>query len=319
MEQTGLIVKAVAGVYSCLPLQEPVEGALTPLTLQPVECHARGVFRYEEITPLTGDLVRYETDGTEGRILEILPRKNAFTRPPLANLDRLFLVTAVTQPAPSTLILDKLITVCEYKGIAPVLVITKTDLGDAAPLRETYELSGFPAICLSNQTAGEEAALEEIRALLQDGISAFCGNTGVGKSSLLNRLYPDLGLATGEVSRKLGRGRHTTRHVELYPVGTDGSLGFVADTPGFGTMELLQYEVIRKEELQYCFREFKPYLGKCRFQDCAHTAETGCAVLEAVQAGRIPASRHASYRQLYEEARQIREWELPQGSRKGRR
>ena len=291
---TGLIRKALSGFYYVVS-----EG-------REYECRARGLFRKEEVTPLVGDRVECapEADG-RGCVTDILPRKNEFARPPLANLDQLFLVAAVADPAPSPLVLDKLITVCEYKEIEPVLVITKTDLGDPSPLQKTYERAGFLVLTVCNLEADEQG-FAHVRERLAGKVSGFCGNTGVGKSSLLNRLYPGLALETGDISQKLGRGRHTTRHVELYPV--EG--GMVADTPGFGTMELSRYEVIRKEQLPYCFREFEPYLGKCRFQDCAHVTETGCAVLEALRAGEIAPSRHESYRALYEEAKLLKDWEL---------
>lgn len=308
---TGLIVKALSGFYYCLPDDAGSAG-------EPVECRARGAFRNEAVTPLVGDRVRFEIgDDGRGYVLEILPRRNAFTRPPVANLDRLFIVASVTDPSPSLQTIDKLLTVCEYKEIAPILVITKTDLGDPDPLRRIYETAGFPVLSVCNHADGAAGELDGVRAYLQEGVSAFCGNTGVGKSSLLNRLFPGLELATGDISQKLGRGRHTTRHVELYPV--PGGNGFVADTPGFGTMELSQYDIIRKEQLQYCFREFEPHLGSCRFPDCSHTTEIGCAVLEALRAGEIMPSRHESYAALYEEARQIKEWELDKERPTGRR
>lgn len=304
-------MKALSGFYYCLPDgMNAVKDA--------VECRARGAFRNEAVTPLVGDRVHFETEGDgHGFVLEILPRKNEFTRPPIANLDRLFIVASVADPSPSLQVLDKLITVCEYKEIEPILMITKTDLGDAEPLRRIYESAGFPVLTVCNHSDADTAGSDAVRQYLNDGISAFCGNTGVGKSSLLNRLYPELSLATGDISQKLGRGRHTTRHVELYPI--PGGNGWVADTPGFGTMELSQYDIIRKEQLQYCFREFEPYLGKCRFPDCAHIAEAGCAVLEALRDGAIMPSRHESYAALYAEARQIKEWELEKERPTGRR
>lgn len=255
----------------------------------------------------------FETDGTGGYILEIIGRKNALTRPPLANLDQLFLITAAVAPAPNLLVLDKLIIVCEYKGIEPILIVTKTDLAEDGMLRGIYEKAGFRVISLSNL---EPEHLDEIRTLLAGKISAFAGNTGVGKSSLLNNLFPTLQLQTTDISKKLGRGRHTTRHVTLYPANEGG---FVADTPGFGTMELSQYEIIQKEELEDCFREFKPYLGECRFTGCSHTAEKGCAVREACREGNIGRTRYESYRTMYNEAKQLKDWEIAKMRPAGRR
>lgn len=267
-------------------------------------CKARGVFRNEDITPLVGDRAVFEVeeDGS-GFITELLPRKNEFTRPPIANLDRLLIVTAVVDPVPSPLVIDKLITVCEYKEIEPVLVITKTDLGDPSGLEKTYREAGFQVISLSN-LGGDYS---EVRKLLREGISAFVGNTGVGKSSLLNNLCPELELETGQTSKKLGRGRHTTRHVELYKL--PGMEGWVADTPGFGSMDMARYELIRKDQLQYCFREFEPYLDHCQFTGCSHTTEKGCAVIAALNEGKIARTRFESYSALYEDARQIKDWE----------
>lgn len=301
-KKTGRIIQAIAGFYYCLT----AEG-------ETYECRARGVFRNEDISPLAGDTVAFETDGQSGFVTEILNRKNAFTRPPLANLDRLFLVTAAASPSPNFLVIDKLITVCEYKGIEPVIIVTKRDLKEDTVIRKIYEKAGFRVISLSNR---EPAHLDEIRELLAGKISAFAGNTGVGKSSLLNNLFPELQLTTADISKKLGRGRHTTRHITLYPAGEGG---FVADTPGFGTMELSQYEIIRKEELAGCFREFAPYLSDCRFTGCSHTAEKGCAVRAALQADAIGEERYQSYCALYNEAKQIKDWEIAKMRAPGRR
>lgn len=291
-QKTGLIQKAIAGFYYCFSDGEVYE------------CKARGIFRNENITPLVGDQVRFEVeDAGRGFITEVLPRRNEFTRPPMANLDRLFIIASVADPVPSTQVIDKLITVCEYKGIEPIIVITKTDLGDPSRLSSIYRSAGYSVLMVTNQ----DDDYSIVRKALRGGVSAFAGNTGVGKSSLLNNICPELQLETGQTSKKLGRGRHTTRHVELYYL--PGQDGWVADTPGFGSMEMARYVLIHKEDLAGCFREFEPYLGNCRFQDCSHTTEQGCAVLEAVRAGEIAASRFESYTVLYEEAKQVKEWE----------
>lgn len=296
---TGLIVKAISGFYYC-----DAAGKV-------YECRARGVFRNEEITPLVGDRAEFtpEEDGS-GTVTAILPRKNSFVRPPIANLDRLFVVTAVKDPVPSTLILDKLTAACAYKGVEPVIVITKTDLGDAAFLQTIYEKAGFRVLALSNL---EEGSFDAVREELRGHICAFCGNTGVGKSSLLNNICPELQLETAQISRKLGRGRHTTRHVELYHLPALSA--YVADTPGFGALEFSGSEFIHKDELENCFREFAPYIGKCKFTGCSHTAEKGCAVQSARDAGEIPISRWESYVAMYNEAKLVKDWQLKQGSR----
>ncbi len=289
---TGRIVKGIGGFYY-------VEAAGIIY-----ECKARGIFRKKDVTPLVGDWVQIllSEDGT-GTISEIMPRKNQLIRPPIANLDQLFLVVSICDPAPSTLVIDKMIAAAEDQGIEPVLVVSKTDLLDAGWLQEIYEKAGIPFYALSSVT-GE--GIDKIRPLLKGKITAFTGNTGAGKSSLLNRIDPSFGLETGEISQKLGRGRHTTRHVELLPV--EG--GYVADTPGFSFIQIERYNMVRKENLQFCFREFAPYLNTCQFVSCSHVKEKGCAVLEAVKKGEISVSRHESYVAMYNEVKDIKEWQI---------
>lgn len=301
--KTGRIIQAISGFYYCLS-----DGVV-------YECRGRGAFRKEEITPLAGDLVEF-LPGEEqkgGTVTAVLPRKNELVRPPIANLDQLFLVVSVCDPVPNTLVIDKLITVCEFKRIEPILIVTKIDLKDPSAFCDLYRKAGFQVLSLSNENPQH---LDTIRQMMAGKISAFAGNTGVGKSSLLNNLYPSLCLDTGEISQKLGRGRHTTRHVTLYDAGSGG---LIADTPGFGTMEIGQYEIIRKEELADCFREFAPYIGQCRFVGCAHTAEKDCAVREAVAQGAISRQRYESYCAFYEQAKQLKDWEIKKMRKPSRR
>ena len=285
---SGIIIKCLGGLYSV----ESPDGIY--------ECKARGVFRNRGISPCVGDRVNVEDDV----ITEIAERKNCIIRPPLANLDQLIFIVSTCEPAPNYLILDKFIAIAEYKGITPVVVITKTDLGDSSPIHEIYGGIGIDVVEVKYD---DEASVEAVRKLLAGKISAFTGNSGAGKSTLLNAVDPTLNIATGEISKKLGRGRHTTRHAELYKLSGGG---YIADTPGFSTFETNRYDIIRKEELAGCFREFEGLTDKCRFRDCAHVCEKGCAVVEAVERGEISKSRHESYKTMYEEAKQLKEWEL---------
>ncbi len=288
VNKSGIITKCLGGLYTV----ESPDGIY--------ECRARGVFRNKGISPCVGDTVLLR----EGVIFEIAERKNCIIRPPLANLDQLVFVVSTCSPAPNFLILDKFIAIAEYKGIIPVVVITKTDLGDSAPLREVYGSIGIDVLTVDY---ADEASVQAVRDMLAGKISAFTGNSGAGKSTLLNAVDPTLDIPTAEISRKLGRGRHTTRHAELYRLAGGG---YIADTPGFSTFETNRYDIIRKEELAGCFREFSEYTDPCRFKDCAHVCEKGCAVVEAVERGDIPRSRHESYCTMYNEAKLLKEWEL---------
>jgi len=283
----GRIHSGVGGSFAVVT----ADGTLT--------CRARGLFRKLGVTPLVGDRVRAERiDAREGYIREILPRRNALARPPLANLDQLFLLNSTARPKPNLRLLDTLIAVAELSGIAPVIVFTKCDLAGGEEYAAIYRAFSCFAISIDDDVGG-------IRALFKGKTSAFCGNTGVGKSTLLNRIAPELNLATDEINEKLGRGRHTTRHVELYPAAG----GWVADTPGFSALEPMEQQALAKENLALGFREFAPYLGKCRFPDCAHGKDSGCAVVQAVRAGEISPSRHESYRAIYEELKKKKDWE----------
>ena len=255
-----------------------------------VECRGRGTLRRQGLSPVAGDLVRVSVQEDQtGALEELLPRKNALRRPPVANVDCLVLVVSVTDPAPNLPVLDAMIALAEEQEIEPVIVLNKTDLEDGDDLCELYRKAGFSVFSVSAAT-GE--GMEALLPSLAGKICVFSGNSGVGKSSLLNRLDPRLGLSTGETSRKLGRGRHTTRATVLYE-REDG--GFFADTPGFSSLELPRLTDVPPENLPFCFREFLPYLGNCKFTSCRHVSEKGCAVCAAVEAGEIAPSRHQSY------------------------
>ena len=284
----GIIIKCLGGLYT-------VE---TPDGLY--ECKARGVFRSKGISPCTGDKVQIK----DNVIYDVFPRKNHIIRPPLANLDLLVFVVSTVSPAPNFLLIDKFIAVAEYKGITPAVVITKTDLGESTEIRKIYSSIGIDVIEVSYN---DENTIDAVRNLIKGKISAFTGNSGAGKSTLLNAVDSSLNIPTGEISRKLGRGRHTTRHAELYKLAEGG---YIADTPGFSTFETNRYDIIRKEEIAGCFREFSSVEGECRFRDCAHICEKGCVILDAVRRGEISESRHASYCTMYDEAKKLKEWEI---------
>ena len=288
----GIIRKALSGFYY-------VDDGSTLYT-----CRARGKHRHAGLTPLVGDRVRFTPlDGDRGALEEILPRKNEFYRPAVANIDLLVVVASQAVPVTDPFLIDRVVTIAEGRDCDSLICINKCDLESGESLARIYRQAGFQTIQVSAQT-GE--GLEEFRNSISGKVCAFTGNSGVGKSSILNALEPDMALETGAISNKLGRGRHTTRHVELYRLSC-GAL--VADTPGFSSFDVDRMELTRKEDLQYAFREFAPYLEKCRFQNCAHGKEKGCAVSAAVKAGEIPESRYRSYLRLYEQAKAVPDWE----------
>lgn len=269
-----------------------------------VTCRARGILRREGLSPLTGDMVEISVERGKGMVEKILPRKNAFVRPAVANLDALVIFAANTNPVTEPFLIDRVAAIAGDQEVPVYLCVNKCDLDPAVDMIRIYEHAGFSVISASAET-GE--GVEQLRELIHGKLTAFTGNSGVGKSSMLNRLCPELALPTGEVSDKLGRGRHTTRHVELYRLGEET---YVADTPGFSSFDTDQMEIILKENLQYAFSDFTPYLGKCQFHDCSHRAEPGCAVTRAVESGELEKSRYDSYLRLYEKASQIKTWEV---------
>ena len=252
-------------------------------------CRARGKFRREGISPLVGDRVKVRGLGNgEGVVETILPRRNAFARPAVANIDQLVVIASGAIPRTDPFLIDRVASIAALKDCAVVVVLNKCDLDRADDLYAIYTAAGFPTVRVSAET-GE--GLPELRELISGRLSAFTGNSGVGKSSILNALDPTFHLQVGEVSEALGRGRHTTRHVELYRLSWGAE---VVDSPGFSSFETEELNLELKRRLPETFREFRPCLGRCRFQGCSHTKEKGCAVLEAVRAGEIPRSRHAS-------------------------
>ncbi|MGN0493165.1 MAG: ribosome small subunit-dependent GTPase A [Acutalibacteraceae bacterium] len=287
----GIIIKAISGFYYVS------DGEKT------YECKAKGSFRASGVSPLVGDRVRLEiTEEEKGVVTAVLPRKNQLSRPPVANIDKLFIVSSYEKPAPNAYIIDKLTAIAEYKKIEPVIVFNKCDMGGFDSWERIYKTAGFKVFTVSAEN-GE--GTDALKCELKDCVSAFTGNSGVGKSSILNVIFGDARLSTGAVSDKLGRGRHTTRHTELFalPFG-----GFVADTPGFSSLENDCQDYEFKESLVYCFRDLSKYADGCRFSSCTHTVEKGCCVLEAVKNGEISESRHKSYIALFEELKALKPW-----------
>lgn len=338
------VVKGVGGIYEIRLSREDAE-KLRGLGIEPdrgdrICCKAKGVFRHERVTLLPGDEVSVRVDTElaladrkdeskkkrdEARagvlIEEIKPRRNELIRPPMSNLDLLFVVFAAAKPEPSLLTVDKLVTVAEFKEIEPVIVVTKADLApeEAERFASIYRKCGFRVFV--EGIGYDKSGLDEFLRENGSKTSAFAGASGVGKSTLMNRLFPELGLATGEVSEKTLHGRHTTRHIELFPLDRqfgESAVGYLADTPGFGMLDFVQFDFYTKDDLPLVFREFLPYIGKCRYTKCSHTKEEGCAVLEAVKAGEIPVERHESYLAFYDELKNKHDWDKGK-SQKGSR
>ena len=289
---TGRIIRSISGFYDV----QTDRGVIS--------CRARGILRKAGASPLTGDMVEITVERGKGMVERILPRKNSFVRPAVANVDALVVFAANVNPVTEPFLIDRVAAIAGDQEVPVYLCVNKCDLDPAVDLVRIYTRAGFPVISTSAET-GE--GVEELRNLLKGKLVAFTGNSGVGKSSILNKLCPELALPTGEVSEKLGRGRHTTRHVELYPL--DGET-YVADTPGFASFDTEQMDVILKENLQYAFPDFSTHIGGCQFHDCSHRKEPGCAVTAALAAGEIEATRYDSYLRLYDKASQIKLWEL---------
>ena len=289
--ETGRIIKSLSGFYD-VQTEKKV-----------ITCRARGHMRRSGMSPLVGDIVDISVEKGKGMVERIHERKNCFVRPAVANLDLLVVFAANVNPVTEPFLIDRVAAIAGDQEVPVCICVNKCDMDPGEDLTAIYRKAGYTVIQTSAETG---LGVEELRQVLSGKFCAFTGNSGVGKSSILNSLAPELRLPVGEVSEKLGRGRHTTRHVQLYAIGD----ALIADTPGFSSFDTDQMEVILKENLQYAFPEFGDYIGKCQFRDCSHRKEPGCAVTQAMANGQIGKSRYDSYLKLYEKAALINEWDL---------
>lgn len=302
MEYRGRLIKGLGGLYEVrLDNKESIV------------CKAKGAFRHESIKPCIGDEVTVREEG--GYVLsDIAQRKNCLIRPPIANVGVIFITFAAAEPEPSLLTVDKLTCIAIHEGIRPVILITKKDIAPARAeeLAEIYRRTGFTTFV----SGSDGDAVADIRAYLHDEcrglISCFAGASGVGKSTLMTALFPELDLKTGDISARIARGKHTTRHVELYPLDRlfgDGTDGYIADTPGFSLLDFVRFDFFDKEALPMTFPEFEEHIGSCRYTRCTHLCEEGCAICEAVKEGRIQPTRHESFVSLYHDLKGKHRWD----------
>ncbi len=293
MQLEGQIIKGIGGFYYV----ETTKGVF--------ECKAKGKFRKEKISPLTGDYVTITVREDKENTIDIIhERKNKLIRPPVANIDKLMIVISSTKPMPNFPVIDKMTILAEKNDIEPVIVITKTDLADYTEIYETYKSTGYRVYLYSD--VNDSSMLDAIKGELKGNLTAFTGNSGVGKSTLINALSGNLKLETGEISNKLGRGRHTTRQTEIFHMG-DGS---VIDTAGFSSIDFSNDNVIFSDELEYYFKEFSEHIGECKFTGCAHLGEKGCKICALVEEGVISKNRYESYVAFYNEQKSLKKWNL---------
>ncbi len=290
----GKIVKGIAGFYYVHVVGSGV-----------YECKAKGVFRKEKIKPLVGDNVLIEVlseEKKEGNITQILERSNELIRPAVANIDQVLLVFAIARPEPHFNLLDRFLVMMEGKDLPVVLCFNKSDLVDdekVEEIRSIYEPAGYPLIFVS---AEQNENIEEVKEALRGKTTAIAGPSGVGKSSIINILQPEANMETGSISRKIERGKHTTRHSEIFPIDESS---YIMDTPGFSSLYINDFE---KEDLKYHFPDFAPYEGQCKFNGCDHVHEPDCAVKQAIRDGKIHRSRYKSYLEMYEEIKNTRRY-----------
>ena len=290
--KNNIVLKSIGGFYY-IKTEDGTE----------IECKAKGKFRKLALSPLAGDVVETEYEQGTNVITKIHERKNQFVRPPFANLDLLIMVIATAEPAPNYFVIDKMCAIAQHKNAEVAIAITKSDLAHCEEIKEIYTKAGYKVFVTGD---GHTDQLEALKDTMKGKICAFAGNSGVGKSTLLNRLFPDLQLETNAISQKLGRGKHTTRQVEIFDMGDC----MVADTPGFSSIELDRDNFISKYDLPHAFVEFAPYLDECRFADCSHTSEIGCRIKQAVEDGDISQSRYDSYVAMYDKQKNVKDWEI---------
>ena len=290
--KNNIVLKSIGGFYYIKTTEETV-----------IECKAKGKFRKLALSPLAGDIVETEYEQGTNVITKIHPRKNQFVRPPFANLDLLILVVATVEPNPNYFVIDKMCAIAKHKNADVAIAITKADLAQSEEIKDIYTKAGYKVFITGE---GHTDQLDALKAEMQGKICAFAGNSGVGKSTLLNRIFPHLELETNAISQKLGRGKHTTRQVEIFDMGDC----MVADTPGFSSIELDRDNFISKYDLPHAFVEFEEYLDKCKFADCSHTSEIGCSIKEAVENGEISQSRYDSYVAMYDKQKNVKDWEI---------
>ncbi len=293
--ETGLVVRGVGGLY------------FTALDSgETVKCRARGRFRRDNIQIMVGDRVGIKRQDTGMPVIDtLLPRKNALIRPAVANIDTLVVIASAAPPVTVPLLIDKVSAIAGHKDIDMLLCLNKCDLARGAQLAGIYEHAGFPVLHTSTVT-GE--GIDELRERLKDGVFVLTGNSGVGKSSIINCLDPAWQARTGEISERIGRGRQTTRHVELFRLPSGA---YIADTPGFSSFDISRMDLVLREDLAHAFRDFAPYLGACRYRGCTHRTEQDCAVRQALANGEIEQSRYESYLALFDSMKDLHEWELP--------
>lgn len=303
-EYKGRIIKGVCGNYD---VAVDTDGGYKIYS-----CPARGVFRHNGVTPLIGDCVTLRVNSDEAMIISIEERKNAFIRPPVANIDYMFVVISSRKPAPILQTADLLISIAEHSSAEPVIIVNKEDLAPdvANDIYDIYSKAGFSVFTTN---AKDDVGIDALRAFICENLpgkcTAFAGASGVGKSTLLNVLFPSLALRTGEVSYKTQRGKHTTRQTELFAAESGNGICYIADTPGFSLLDFERFDFYSLSDLPYAFREIEERLGRCKYTKCSHTKEDGCAVVEAVSSGDIPKSRHDSYVYLYNILKNKKDWD----------